>query len=126
MNDIIPNDFTYLQQYSDFISKEDFWVEVILQLNKDLNKEFAINVPHSDLKGERAAELIINELMKYLPSITPELSEILYRIDINEKALTSLKGMPVDIYYRCLAEIILKRVVQKVITRKMYSGKKIE
>ena len=126
MNDIIPNDFTYLQQYSDFISKEDFWEEVILQLNKDLNKEFAINVPHSDLKGERAAELIINELMKYLPSITPELSEILYRIDINEKALTSLKGMPVDIYYRCLAEIILKRVVQKVITRKMYSGKKIE
>lgn len=126
MSDIAINDFSYLNQYTDFISKEDFWNEVILQLNKDLNKEFAINVPHSDLKGERAAELLVSALMKYLPSITPELSEVLYRIDLPENDVNLLKGLPVDIYYRCLGEMIVKRIVLKVITRKMFSGKKIE
>ena len=126
MNEIAVNDFSYLKEYPTFISSEDFWNEVILQLNKDLNKEFAINIPYSNLKGEHVAELIVNALVKYLPSITPELSEILYRIDVPEKQVDLLKGVPVDIYYRCLGEIILKRIIQKVITRKLYSGKKIE
>ncbi|HTA82113.1 MAG TPA: hypothetical protein VK783_04235 [Bacteroidia bacterium] len=126
MSDIALNDFTYLQQYADFISKEEFWNDVILQLNKDLNKEFAINIPHSDLKGERAAELVVNALMKYLPSITPELSEVLYRIDVSEQQVNAFKELPTDIYYRCLGELIVKRIVLKVITRKMYSAKKIE
>jgi len=126
MSDITANDFSYLQPYSNFVSKEDFWTEVLLQLNKDLNKEFAINIPHSGVKGEYAAELIVNALMKYLPSVTPELSEILYRIDLPEQQVNSLKELPADIYYRCLGEMIVKRVVMKVITRKAYSGKKIE
>jgi len=126
MDDIAVNDFNYLQQYADIISREDFWNDVIIQLNKDLGKEFAINVPFSNLRGERAAELIVNELIKYLPSVTPELSEILYRMDVSEKQVDSFKELPTDIYYRCLGEVIVKRIVLKVITRKMYSGKKIE
>jgi hypothetical protein len=124
MSDIVVNDFSYLQQYSNFISKEAFWDDVILQLNKDLNKEFAVNVPHSNLKGEYAAEAVVTALQKYLPTITPELSEILYRIDVPEQQLAALKEMPTDIYYRCMSEIIVKRIVLKVITRKMFSEQK--
>jgi|SRR6185312_5505502 len=124
MSDIVVNDFSYLQQYSNFVSKEAFWDEVIVQLNKDLNKEFAINVPHSNLKGEFAAEAVVTALQKYLPTITPELSEILYRIDMPESQMSSLKSLPTDIYYRCMSEMIVKRIVLKVITRKMFSEQK--
>jgi hypothetical protein len=126
MTDIIPNDFFYLEQYTQYISQPDFWKEVVIQLNKDLGDEDAIKIADEMLKGDNVAETVINSLQRYLPEITPQLSEILYRIDVNEKQLTTLKGMPVDIYYRCLGEIILKRIIQKVITRKAFSGKKKE
>jgi hypothetical protein len=124
MADLVVNDFSYLKQHTNFTSREDFWTEVIMQLNKDLNKEFAINVPHSNLSGEFAAEAMVNALQKYLPSITPELSEILYRIDVPENQITALRNLPVDIYYRCMSEMIVKRIVLKVITRKMFSEQK--
>ena|ERR1700722_10329907 len=126
MNELVPNDFTYLEQYSQYTSNPDFWKEVLTQLNKDLGTEDAIMVATEMLKGDNVAELMVKLLEKYLPEITPQLSEILYRIDVNEHQLVTLKGMPVDIYYRCLGEIILKRVIQKLITRKVYYGKKIE
>ncbi len=126
MNELVPNDFTYLEQYSQYTSNPDFWKEVLSQLNKDLGVEDVVKVAAEMLKGDNVAELLVKLLEKYLPEITPQLSEVLYRIDINEQQLATLKGMPVDIYYRCLGEIILKRVIQKLITRKMYSGKKIE
>ena len=126
MTDIIQNDFSYLEQYNQYTANPDFWKEVLVQLNKDLGKEDAIKVAEEMLKGDNVAELVVLSLEKYLPEITPQLSEILYRIDIGEKHIESLKGMPVDIYYRCMAEMVLKRIIQKVITRKAYSGKKIE
>ena len=126
MSDLIPNDFSYLAQYTQFTSNPGFWKDVLIQLNKDLGSEDAIKVADEMLKEENVAELIVLSLEKYLPEITPEISEILYRIDVNESQVASLKSMPSDIYYRCLGEIVLKRIIQKVITRKMYSGKKIE
>ena len=126
MSDLIPNDFSYLEQYTQFTSNPGFWKDVLVQLNKDLGAEDAIKVADEMMKGDNVAEFIVLLLEKYLPEITPEISEILYRIDVNENQVASLKSMPSDIYYRCLGEIVLKRIVQKVITRKMYSGKKIE
>src|ERR1700739_2322209 len=126
MTDIIPNDFSYLEQYNNYTAQPEFWKEVLVQLNKDLGNEHVIGVADEMLKGDNVAEIVVLSLQKYLPGITPQLSEVLYRIDIGEKHIASLKGMPVDIYYRCMAEIILKRIIQKVITRKAYSGKKIE
>lgn len=126
MADIIPNDFTYLEQYKQFVAQPDFWKDVITQLNKDFGNGQAIKVAEEFLKGDNVAELVVGALQKYLPEITPQLSEVLYRIDVGEKQMDSLKSMPTDIYYRCLGEIVLRREIQKVITRKMYSGKKIE
>ncbi|HXB12595.1 MAG TPA: hypothetical protein VNZ45_11445 [Bacteroidia bacterium] len=125
MPDIVPGDFSYLQKYAEFISKKDFWEEVLSQLNKDLAQNNAIVVSQPHLQGENAAEALVTELQKYLPNVTPRLSEILYRIDLGEKYEASLKDLPVDLYYRVLSELVLKRIIQKVITRRVYSDKKI-
>jgi len=125
MPDIILNDFSYLEKYKEFISRKEFWLAVSEQLSKDFNNAFSISVDEeNNLQGEHVAEIFVKELEKELPSYTPRLSEILYRIDVPELQINSLKDVPNDIYYRCLAEIILKRVVLKVIIRKSYSENK--
>ena len=124
MADIILNDFTYLEKYKEFISRKEFWLAVSEQLSKDFNNNFSVQLDEeTNLQGDHIAEIFVKELEKELPSFTPRLSEILYRIDIPEEQITSLKNVPDDIYYRCLAEMILKRVILKVIIRKSYSNK---
>jgi hypothetical protein len=124
MADIVPGDFSYLQQYAQYINREEFWNEVITQLNKDLGQNDAVVTNQAHLRGENAAEAIVMPLQKYLASITPRLSEVLYRIDLGEKYEASIKNLPPDLYYRCLSEMVLKRIIQKVITRKLFSDKK--
>ena len=125
MPDLVPGDFSYLQQYSQFVSREDFWKEVLAQLNKDIGQD-AIIIGQFHLQGENAAEAVVAELQKYLPNVTPRLSEILYRIVLGEKYAVSLKDLPPDLYYRVLSELVLKRIIQKVITRKAFSDKKLK
>lgn len=125
MPDIVLNDFTYLDKYKEFVSGKEFWLAVSEQLTKDFNNDFSVKLDEStDLQGEHIAEIFVKELEKQLPSFTPRLSEILYRIDVPETQVASLKNVPDDIYYRCLAEMILKRIILKVAIRKYYSEKK--
>lgn len=126
MADIVPGDFSYLQQYAQFVGREEFWKEAIAQLNKDLGEHDAIKINDEHLKGENAAEAVVVALQQYLPTVTPRLSELLYRIDLGEKWQASLKNLTPELYYRCLSEMVVKRIVVKVITRKMFSGKKLE
>ena len=126
MADLVPGDFSYLQQYSQFVSKEEFWNEALAQLNKDLGQNDAIVIAQPHLQGENAAEAVVTALQNYLPTITPRLSETLYRIDLGEKYEASLKNLTPDLYYRCLSEMVLKRIIQKVITRKVFSDKKLK
>jgi hypothetical protein len=124
MSDIVFNDFTYLEKYKEFISRKEFWLAVSEQLSKDFNNTFSVKLDETtDLRGEHIAEIFVKELEKELPSYTPRLSEILYRVDVSEAQVASLKNVPDDIYYRCLAEMILKRIILKVIVRKTFSGK---
>ena len=121
MSDIILNDFTYLEKYKEFISRKEFWLAISEQLSKDFNNTFSVKLDEStDLQGDHIAEIFVKELEKELPSYTPRLSEILYRIDVSESQIASLKNVPDDIYYRCLAEMILKRIILKVFIRKSY------
>lgn len=121
MSDIVYNDFTYLEKYKEFISRKEFWLDVSEQLSKDFNNTFSVKLDETtDLQGEHIAEIFVKELEKELPAYTPRLSEILYRIDVPEGQVASLKNVPDDIYYRCLAEIILKRIILKVLIRKSY------
>lgn len=126
MTDIVPGDFSYLQQYTQYINREEFWNEVIAQLNKDLGQDNAVSAAQEHLQGENGAEAIVVSLQKFLPTVTPRLSELLYRIDLGEKYEASIKNLPADLYYRCLSEMVLKRIIQKVITRKVLSDKKIK
>lgn len=122
MPDIVFNDFTYLEKYKEFISRKEFWLAVSEQLSKDFNNSLSVKLDEeTDLRGEYIAEIFVKELEKELPSYTPRLSEILYRIDVPEAQVASLKNVPDDIYYRCLAEMILKRIILKVVIRKYYS-----
>jgi hypothetical protein len=124
MSDIVFNDFTYLEKYKEFISRKEFWLAVSEQLSKDFNNTFSVKLDETtDLRGEYIAEIFVKELEKELPSYTPRLSEILYRIDVPESQVASLKNVPEDIYYRCLAEMILKRIILKIVVRKTFSGK---
>lgn len=125
MPDIVLNDFTYLDKYKEFVSRKEFWLAVSEQLTKDFNNEFSVKLDEeTDLQGEHIAEIFLKELEKELPTFTPRLSEILYRIDVPEAQVASLKNVPDDIYYRCLSEMIMKRIILKVAIRKMYSDKK--
>ena len=125
MPDIVLNDFTYLAQYKEFVSRKEFWLAVSEQLTKDFNNDFSVKLDEeTDLQGDHIAEIFVKELEKELPSFTPRLSEILYRIDVPEAQVASLKNVPDDLYYRCLAEMIMKRIILKVAIRKMYSDKK--
>ena len=121
MPDIILNDFSYLEKYREFISRKEFWLSVSEQLSKDFNNTFSVKLDEkTDLSGDDIAEIFVKELEKELPSYTPQLSEILYRIDVSETQVDSLKDVPSDIYYRCLAEMILKRIILKIAIRKSY------
>lgn len=125
MPDIVLNDFTYLEKYKPFISRKEFWLDVSAQLSKDFNNAFSVKLDDTtDLNGEHIAEIFVKELEKVLPTFTPILSEILYRIDVSETQINSLKNVPDDIYYRCMAEMIIKRIILKVIIRKSYSANK--
>ncbi len=123
MPDIVLNDFTYLDKYKEFVSRKEFWLAVSEQLTKDFNNDFSVKLDEStDLQGDHIAEIFVKELEKQLPSFTPRLSEILYRIDVPEAQVASLKNVPDDLYYRCLAEMIIKRIILKVAIRKSYKS----
>jgi hypothetical protein len=125
MTDLIPGDFSYVKKYVTDVNIGEFWIEALAQLNKDIGQVDAIIISQKQLHQENAAETIVNSLQKYLPSITPRLSEILYRIDLGEQFEASLKSLPAELYYRMLSEMVLRRIVQKVITRKVYNSGKL-
>ncbi len=116
MASIIPENYSYLKPYSGEINRKQFWENVVAQINKDTGSENAVHVKLEDLQGEEAAEAIVTHLQKQLPAFTPRLSEILYRIDIDEENTKRLKNLSDDLYFRILAEMILKREVMKVLT----------
>ena len=117
MASIIPENYSYLKPYSGEINRKQFWENVVAQINKDTGSENAVHVKLEDLQGEEAAEAIVTHLQKQLPAFTPRLSEILYRIDIDEENTKRLKNLSDDLYFRILAEMILKREVMKVLTK---------
>jgi hypothetical protein len=122
--DISYNDFSYLKLYQNLISRKEFWEEVIKQLTKDFGNNDPIRIEEGvSLEGENVAELFVEKLQNNLRNFTPNLSEIFYRVDLGEQQVESLKNLPDDIYYRCLAEMIVKRIILKVASRLMHSGK---
>lgn len=125
MFEIVFNDYSYLEEYKPQINKRDFWQKVIIQLNKDVCNGSDLILLIDNVDAENPAKTIIGALSKYLPGVTQQLPLILYRVDINEKTYAELSNLPKEMYYCCFSEVILKRIIQKVFVREMYSQNKI-
>ena len=103
-----------------FIQK-DLLRELILQLKKDFA---SAGFPIKLLLTQKYSfdELCTHLQNAFRDRSAQQLFNLLYRVDVSEKQL--VQGMPTPgIDDRLFAEIIVKRELQKVVLRKLYSSK---
>ncbi|PBQ30394.1 hypothetical protein CNR22_00985 [Sphingobacteriaceae bacterium] len=105
--------------------KEDFFELFKVQLKKDfegsgLNGDFAETLPPA---FESLKEKIHHELVRLSQRNASALPGLLYRIDISDFQLRRYQqeNKTMD-FEEVLAELIIKRVLQKVILRKKFSS----
>jgi hypothetical protein len=102
----------------DFLSDKILYRELILQLRKDFETSA---IPIKLLLGKRYSfeelcQIIHDAFMK---AGATAMFQLLYRVDISEQQLQ--KGMPTPgIDPMLVAELVVKRELQKVVLRKMY------
>ena len=95
------------------------------QLKKDFSEcgcesDFVVTLPQdfNEIKRVLAFEIKQNEKRS-----TFNLQQLLYRIDINEKRLSKeLKTQAKEDYLMVISELIIKRILQKIVIRKYYSN----
>lgn len=95
------------------------------QLKKDFSEcgcesSFVDSIPQdlNEIKRILSAEIKQNEKRS-----TFNLQQLLYRIDINEKRLSKeLKLQAKEDYLMVIAELIIKRILQKIVIKKYYSS----
>lgn len=108
-----------------FLLKEQLFDLFKSQLKKDfegagLNGDFADTLPSEFIALCKVVEEQIIQLSRKSNSA---LSSLLYRIDINETQLNSYQTKQRnESFEKVLAEIIVKRVLQKVILRKKFGS----
>lgn len=96
------------------------------QLKKDFSEcgcesNFVDTLPQdfNEIKRVLAFEIKQNEKRS-----TFNLQQLLYRIDINEKRLSKeLKTQAKEDYLMVISELIIKRILQKIVIKKYYSSK---
>lgn len=103
--------------------------EVLLaKFNSQLYKDFEMCGLQTYLEPltETAYEIIHRQLIETLKKIqnqnSQSLNNLIYRIDISEKQVSEkLKTKEGESYETILAELIIKRVLQKVVLKEIYS-----
>ena len=103
-----------------YFVQKDLLRDLILQLKKDFN---SAGVPVKLLLTRKYTfdELCETLQLAFRDKTAQQLFNVLYRIDVSEKQL--YEGMPTPgIDDRLFAEIIIKRELQKVVLRKLYSS----
>ncbi len=107
-----------------YLSDKTIFRELILQIRKDfessgINLKLLLNKRYS-----------FNELSTILEDVflktgATAMFQLLYRVDVSEQQLQ--KGMPTPgIDTKLIAELVIKRELQKVVLRKFYSNKSDE
>lgn len=107
-----------------YLSDKSIFRELILQIRKDfessgINLKLLLNKRYS-----------FNELSTILEDVflktgATAMFQLLYRVDVSEQQLQ--KGMPTPgIDTKLIAELVIKRELQKVVLRKFYSNKSDE
>lgn len=105
---------------SEFLSRKEILRALILQIKKDFA---SAGMPIKLLLGTTYTFESLRETLvhRFHNETATALFNLLYRIDVSEKQLR--EGMPTPgIDLALLAEVIIKRELQKVVLRMMYSS----
>jgi hypothetical protein len=106
-----------------YLSDAGLLNEAFLQLEKDFTQSgvsLALRLPNP-FTFELLCAVLSNELRSISARSWSELQNLLYRIDISETVIANqAKIYPEKEYTLLLAELLLKREMQKVIFRKRY------
>lgn len=96
------------------VEVEDLYQNLILQLNKDfqlsnLNESFELSLTSIKLK-----ERLSNTILNLLTNNYDDYLNLMYRIDVSEKELATLKSENLETTIEQVTFLILKREYQKV------------
>lgn len=109
---------------NDQLLKEDLFVLFLSQLRKDfessaLDADFVDSLPK---EFDRLREALIFQLAPLFKHGSSTLSSLLYRIDISESTLQNYQKKNQHLKFEeVVAELIIKRILQKVVLKKTYS-----
>ncbi len=108
------------------LSSRDLFVAFKQQLAKDFEQS---NLPASFVESleanyDRIHEKIVSELRRHEKRSDFNMMQLLYRIDISEAQLKKyLNKDATRTHFDVIAELIIKRVLQKVVTKSFYKNK---
>lgn len=114
-----------LVQINNFLSQQDLFALFKIQLKKDFescgqNSQFIDALPSG---FDYLREVIAMQIIDISKSSNNALMNLLYRIDINEKQIKNYANNTNDLTFEnVIAELIIKRILQKVILKKHYSS----
>ena len=107
----------------DAISKPDIFTAFKDQIKKDfemcaLNSDFILSL---DANYGMLLQTLAKEIEGIMKNYSTKLSELLYRIDISEQQVKKLSKEKADPHLAdIVAELIIKRELQKVVLKEMY------
>jgi hypothetical protein len=109
---------TLFNELSSYIDKEEILVAIITQLEKDTGLDYTqVKV---DLDNPYFLDLLRRDLAAHIQKIASQnhtrFMHLIYRVDITQ---TKMNKLDMDeFYFVNLAELILNRMFQKIITKK--------
>ena len=118
--------FPTLSQLSPYYNRVDLLQMVVEQLQKDFNW-FGFELTFSGKEGETPYQELYVQVLPLVEELLnddyPKLMALLYRIDIDERMLNKkLKENHHSDTDEVIADLILKRALQKVIIRTTYGS----
>ena len=114
-----------LSELSPYLNRTDLLEKVVAQVKKDFNC-FSFEITFSNKEESPYIELF-NQILPLIDELLnddyPKLLAMLYRIDIDEDFLNrKLKELQQSDTHELITDLILKRELQKVIIREIYSN----
>jgi hypothetical protein len=116
----LPKLYATSEQISPYFNNKGLLRELILQLNKDFR---SAGIPLKLLLGKRYSfEELCHDITRAFDSLPMQtIFNLLYRVDVSEAQLK--RGMPTNgVDSDLLVQLIVKRELQKVVIRKIYSS----
>jgi len=117
----LPELYASSEQITPYFNNKGLLRELILQLNKDFR---SAGIPLKLLLGRKYSfEELCHEIIRGFETLPIQtIFNLLYRVDVSEAQLK--KGMPTNgVDSDLLVQLVVKRELQKVVIRKIYSSK---